>query len=393
MDNFCIFKTGIPPAGGASQFQAVAGADSAIGVLPDPPPTSRCNSLGTGMIQLVAAKTFSLQCGQIFAGNDIEQQFQSSFAGCLDACAAAPACGGVSFDANQSQGFKNCYLKTRVSTGGLLARAGVDSAFAVTNNAAVVTSPSTTFLPASSTHSSSASSSSSSGQSAFPAQSTVLSSGLGLLAETTSSTSVPGAGITTPPAAEEVGSPSNAWIAAPVIGSLAAVALVLGLVALLSRRNRGRHFPIRFLARWRERYLPRPQTSSSNGGKITDEEATRAGSAMSSRGLASATTGGSRNSILVTGIVSKDIEVLAEGDGKSRAGDDDPTSGLGLELDEIVGRRGASGPRDSQNGLKLNGLSIRSTAEEIVPGIPLEFAGPDHQGLKRDDAAETNFGR
>ncbi|KAJ8123621.1 hypothetical protein O1611_g9547 [Lasiodiplodia mahajangana] len=107
--------------------------DSAVAVFPQPGPTSSCSQQGTGTLFLSQSSRFSLQCGKLVSGKDLEQQFQMTLESCLAACGANPACGGVSFDPAQSAGFKNCYLKTAIDTSDLLGKTGVDSAILVNN--------------------------------------------------------------------------------------------------------------------------------------------------------------------------------------------------------------------------------------------------------------------
>lgn len=365
------------------QTQRVPGADSAVGILPSPPPTSHCASLGLGMIQLVSAKNFNLQCGQIFAGNDIEQQFQPSFHDCLHACANAAGCGGISFDIQQSQGFKNCYLKTMVTTGGLLARSGVDSAFvAVDHSAAAPYTSISSFTPLPTTSPVPL-------DSLLPSGSSSLASAEPLptpsdpvpLAEATMTISSPLSEVTDSQALQEAAPSSNAWIAAPVVG-IAAVALLLGVFALWGRKGRVRGLPFTFLERWLDRRQPRWTMSSSRGNRLSDEEPVRADSAMS---------GGWRNSILVTKVISNNSDTLSRTD--LRIGGGDLMTDIEIELEKGVDWKKGSALRDSQNGLKLNGVSIPSTAEEKVPGIPLEFAGPEYQSAVEEDTRKPTDDR
>jgi hypothetical protein len=320
--------------------------------------------LGTGAIQLVTSKNFNLQCGQVFAGNDIEQQFQPTFDSCLNACAAMSACGGVSYDTLQSQGFKNCFLKTSVTTGGLLAKVGVDSAFMAVDNSAPVAVPQTIssvlqatpsiaqLSPANTLDNASLNGPQSQASGALGSSATVVP-----LSEITSS-SVPSLGIATSPAASSMTSTSsNAWIAAPVIGSLAAVALLIGFYVLWVRKRRQNHgLPISFIDRFRGGGIRRAP-SFTGGAKFDDEAAVRSMSVSSN----------SHNDILVTRVVSRDM------DSPSRSppgtGEVEPRFLAPLDLlplEDVVVDRSNSALRNSQNGLKLNGVSVRSTDKEPV---------------------------
>ncbi|KAK8068904.1 hypothetical protein PG994_005520 [Apiospora phragmitis] len=92
-----------------------AGADSAIvaGMLQKP--SSSCDTLGSGSVQSANGMNFQISCNKVVSGNDFEVQFQMSFEDCMRVCAKDQRCGGVSFEARQSFGFKNCYLKSPFS--------------------------------------------------------------------------------------------------------------------------------------------------------------------------------------------------------------------------------------------------------------------------------------
>ncbi|KAI1853163.1 hypothetical protein JX266_001869 [Neoarthrinium moseri] len=360
LDNTCIFKSDLSGA----QIKAASGADSARGIMPNPPPTSGCSSLGTGNIEFVQAKNFNLQCAQVFVGNDIEQQFQPSFEACLNACANMTACGGISFDLTQSAGFKNCYLKTEITTGGLLAKANIDSAFVSVNNAAANPSSQASggFVTQSSAPASAASSTTTATSQPAGAT-TVMMTTVSVPASFEEATSTPSSIpiATVAPVPADTAASSNAWIAAPVIGGLAAVTLILGIFILWGRRRRsgGRSLP--FAGGFGGR-LPHGR-AFFGGEKLVDEEATRVRSSVSSRGLDSAMSGVAKSG------ASGGIKVLS-GSGR-RVGHETMTAGTGPGLDDMVGLR------DSQNGLKLNGVSVHSANRESVPGIPGAFAGPE----------------
>ncbi|ETS83594.1 hypothetical protein PFICI_05470 [Pestalotiopsis fici W106-1] len=380
LDNVCIFKTAFMGA----QFQKTTNADSAIGILPNPPPSSRCDSLGTGAIQLVTSKNFNLQCGQVFAGNDIEQQFQPTFDACLNACAAMTACGGVSYDVQQSQGFKNCFLKTTVTTGGLLSKAGIDSAFMTVDNSVpmVVSQPSSSVLqatpsvaqlsPANTPDTASLNDPSSQSTRILTSSSTILP-----LSETTSS-SIPSLGLATSTAVSSMATTSsNAWIAAPVIGSIAAVALLIGFYVLWIRRRRQNHgLPISFIDRFRGGGIHRAP-SFTGGAKFDDEAAVRSLSVSSSN---------SHNDILVTRVVSRDMDSPS----RSRPGTGDGEARFLaplelLPLEDVVVDKTNSVLRNSQNGLKLNGVSVRSTDKE-----PLSVTSKERDDTKPSDSETSD---
>ncbi|KAK8044462.1 hypothetical protein PG993_004486 [Apiospora rasikravindrae] len=107
-----------------------AGADSAIAAGMIQKPSSSCETLGSGSIQSANGVNFQITCQKVMSGNDFEVQFQMSFEDCMRACAKDSRCGGVSFEANQSFGFKNCYLKTPFSptSNQILDQASIDTA-------------------------------------------------------------------------------------------------------------------------------------------------------------------------------------------------------------------------------------------------------------------------
>ncbi|KAK8084358.1 hypothetical protein PG997_005629 [Apiospora hydei] len=122
----CILQAGINK--GATTLDA--GADSAIAAGMLQKPSSSCAALGSGTIQSANGMNFQITCKKVMSGNDFEVQFQMSFEDCMRACAKDGRCGGVSFEASQSFGFKNCYLKTPFSatSNQLLDQPSIDTA-------------------------------------------------------------------------------------------------------------------------------------------------------------------------------------------------------------------------------------------------------------------------
>lgn len=327
----------------------------------------------------MTSKNFNLQCGQVFNGNDIEQQFQPTFDACLNACAATSACGGVSYDVQQSQGFKNCFLKTTVTTGGLLQKAGVDSALMTVDNSAPVGVPQASSSALQATPSIAQLSPAGAPDIASaidpPSQSTESASRSAvrpLSEQTTSTTSSSLALATSAAAAPEVASSSNAWVAGAVIGSLAAAALLIGVYALWVRKRQQNHgLPISLLDRFRGGGGGIHRAPSFSGGaKFDDGTLARSVSVSSSN---------SRNDILVTREVSRDMD----SPGKLSVEAPQPRflSPIDLlPLEDVVVDEHTSVLRNSQNGLKLNGVSIRSTKEEPVPVTSKEAAGRKSPG-------------
>ncbi|KAK3687719.1 hypothetical protein B0T22DRAFT_378440 [Podospora appendiculata] len=111
--------------------------DGAIGTFPGA--TSNCPTLG-GAAQVTNSVNYSTLCGTIIAGFDLGQNFAPTYQDCMGQCAATTGCAALSFDASQSQGFKNCYLKSAVMNSSATApQLGIDSA--MLSNAAQVASP------------------------------------------------------------------------------------------------------------------------------------------------------------------------------------------------------------------------------------------------------------
>ncbi|KAK3324011.1 hypothetical protein B0T19DRAFT_219424 [Cercophora scortea] len=111
--------------------------DGAIGAFPGA--TSNCGTLG-GAAQVANNVNYSTLCGTIIAGFDLGQNFAPTYQDCLGQCAATTGCAALSFDASQTQGFKNCYLKSAVTNSSATApQLGIDSAMLA--NAAQVAAP------------------------------------------------------------------------------------------------------------------------------------------------------------------------------------------------------------------------------------------------------------
>ncbi|KAI0199164.1 hypothetical protein F4808DRAFT_433561 [Astrocystis sublimbata] len=260
-------------------------SDGAAAIFPQPGPTSSCSQKGTGASfpssQVDLNSSFTLNCGRIINGNDLEQQFHMTFESCLDACSSNPACGGVSYDPLQSSGFRNCYLKTVIDPSNMFVMTGVDSAILVKNtdtDQAMGNNGDGIAETTGTTAVASLPSNAISQPAAFVTVTTdtgnevgsvvtvsvpvpvtpALSTSTGALADSTPSASP--AGAASSPSANENGrggggvnnsqrpkfpggigsssSSSNAWIAAPVIGGIAALTLILAVFVLWGRRRR-----------------------------------------------------------------------------------------------------------------------------------------------------------
>ncbi|EGS21787.1 uncharacterized protein CTHT_0036550 [Thermochaetoides thermophila DSM 1495] len=232
------------------------------------------------------------------------QNFAPTFQDCLNQCAATTGCAALSFDPSQEFGFKNCYLKTMVTNSSAVAAdRRTDSAMAgggmLPNlpanpgqpssdpGVSIIPLPSSTVgsaagngvvfftpPPGSSTGVSSTVEPSLSTADASVTQSpstTALPSfflpGPTLAPTSSSGTAVPE---TASPETRET-SPSMAWIAAPVVGGIAAVALIAVTFIILKRWRRGHgkgkksggYQSPGFFTTW----LPSSWTSSEDGNR------------------------------------------------------------------------------------------------------------------------------
>ncbi|KAI1127900.1 hypothetical protein F5Y10DRAFT_292459 [Nemania abortiva] len=408
--------------------------DSAVAIFPDPGPTSSCSQQGTGTIFLSQSSRFNLQCGKIANGKDLEQQFQMTLESCLAACGANSACGGVSFDPSQEAGFKNCYLKTAIGPSDLFGKTGVDSALLVTdaNQAANGNTPDTGAGALASTSASipTFASTPATTPAAVVPQATV---SVTVVPDATApgsvvtvsvpvpatATSVTGALADSTPEASASAAPvgngngrgamnndngrprfgepapstsSNAWIAAPVIGGIAALTLVLAVFVLWGRRRRrADNSPLSNekkagpMARAALGDFGRGLGNMANHmsrGRIFNSDRTRLGDSEdddrygNNRGGFKVISGSGRR----LGLNGQEIQGTGPGLGGMIV-----TTGGGKVVGTTstgAGSRSSSsassaGLRDSQNGLRQNRLT-GNWFESPPPGIPAEFRGPDN---------------
>lgn len=137
---------------------------------------------------------FDIHCGQLNEGTNITQIHTQNITACMDSCATTDKCVGVVFDSTLQNGFKNCYLQNTTSTVSEKASA----TFAALSGSSVPTSSSSSTPGDRTSNSGSGSSSSSNGD-----------------------------------------SESKAWIAGPVVGGLAGLAIIAGAVLWWRRRQNG----------------------------------------------------------------------------------------------------------------------------------------------------------
>lgn len=151
-------------------------------------------------------KNFDIHCGQLNQGSNITQIHTQNVTACMDACAASDKnCVGILFDSTLAGGFNNCYLQNTTS----VISDQASATYAVLSN---------TVLPSSSASAGSGSNSGSSGNNSNSSDSSSSSSG-----------------------------GSKAWIAGPVVGGLAGLAII-GFAIFFWRRRKadkaGVHAPV-----------------------------------------------------------------------------------------------------------------------------------------------------
>ena len=135
---------------------------------------------------------FDIHCGQLNEGTNITQIHTQNITSCIDSCATTDKCMGVVFDSTLQNGFRNCYLQNTTST--ISDKASATFA-ALSGSSIPSSSPSSTPGNSNSNpNSGSGSASSSDGG-------------------------------------------SKAWIAGPVVGALAGLAIIAGVVFWWRRRN------------------------------------------------------------------------------------------------------------------------------------------------------------
>ncbi|KZM20546.1 uncharacterized protein EKO05_0011108 [Ascochyta rabiei] len=127
---------------------------------------------------------FKIHCGQLNEGTNITSIHTQNITSCMDSCATTDKCVGVVFDSTLQNGFSNCYLQNTTST--------------ISNKA------SATFAALS-----------------------------GSSVPSSSSSSTPG----NPNPSPSDDSGSKAWIAGPVVGGLAGLAIIGGAIFLWRRRK------------------------------------------------------------------------------------------------------------------------------------------------------------
>jgi hypothetical protein len=135
---------------------------------------------------------FDIHCGQLSTAINMTSLHSQNITSCMDSCASTDKCVGVVFDSTLQNGFKNCYLQNTTLT----VTEQASATYAVLGGSDI--------------------------PSATPSGGSGSGSGSGSNSGSSSSTT---------------DSPSKAWIAGPVIGGLAAIAII-GFVAFWWRRRK-----------------------------------------------------------------------------------------------------------------------------------------------------------
>jgi hypothetical protein len=223
-----------------------------------PPASSNCGSLGSSAA--VSGTNFGIFCGIKNSGAEISQAFASTFQDCMTQCSTTSGCGGVSYEAAMTQGFNNCYLKkSSVGAGDNASTSGFDTAILQANAAAagggssaaqsVVPSTITPVvkttpppLPITQTITSVVTSVSlAAGNVSVTELLTVPYTTVFSSTEDAVPSATDGAAGSTQGTDSGSGSGdgmSRAWIAAPVVGSAAAIVIIAVLFVFLKRRKR-----------------------------------------------------------------------------------------------------------------------------------------------------------
>ena len=129
---------------------------------------------------------FEIHCGQLNEGTNITSIHTQNITSCMDSCATMDKCMGIVIDSTLSNGFKNCYLQNTTST--------------------ISDKASATFAAL-----------------------------IGASIPSSSSSSIPDNSNSSSSSSDDRG--SKAWIAGPVVGSLAGLAIITGAIFLWRRRK------------------------------------------------------------------------------------------------------------------------------------------------------------
>ncbi len=102
----CSLLAGVS-TGNVGQTTQSTNVNAALAVFPGV--SSNCATLGTS--STAAGTTFSILCGNVINGNDLSQAHAETMEDCMSQCVSMSGCSAVTFDATYSNGFQNCYFK------------------------------------------------------------------------------------------------------------------------------------------------------------------------------------------------------------------------------------------------------------------------------------------
>ncbi|KAK7931993.1 hypothetical protein PG985_002705 [Apiospora marii] len=106
------------------KFQAVVGIPKES--------TSNCRQIIQATTkQTINSVQFNLMCGSSLGSESLLNSFASSFQDCMGQCAQTSMCKAVSFNADQTLGFQNCFLKSKSSKSALSVATMLDTAMVV----------------------------------------------------------------------------------------------------------------------------------------------------------------------------------------------------------------------------------------------------------------------
>jgi hypothetical protein len=109
----CMLKSGFPE-NGLSTPGAKAGTIHTATITQIDPIDNKCPETKT--YDSNKAK-FDIHCGQVISGTNITSMHTQNITSCMDACATYDQkCVGIVFDSSLSNGFKNCYLQNTTNT-------------------------------------------------------------------------------------------------------------------------------------------------------------------------------------------------------------------------------------------------------------------------------------
>ncbi|KAK6832904.1 hypothetical protein PG990_002284 [Apiospora arundinis] len=94
--------------------------------------TSNCRAVTQATtMQTINDVQFTLSCGSNLNSESLSNHFAASLQDCMGKCAETSMCKAVSFNADQTLGFQNCFLKSKSSKSALSVASELDTAMVV----------------------------------------------------------------------------------------------------------------------------------------------------------------------------------------------------------------------------------------------------------------------